>query len=1283
MRKENGYIARRFLGALLIALLLAGSAGAAGEVSLCQTGMVLVVPKGEPGARVTEFVTTRGAPARDATAAAVKWDDTALTIMFDCADTNLLAQHDQRDDLNTWRDDCVEVFLDLGHTHDDGAPPWVHIMLSASNGLYDARGGDPLHDQFEGGDASYNLPDLQHSVARTPGGWRATLTIPWKGLGHTPKVGDVWGFNLNRENHPEEEYSCWAPIRNGFVSNHEWGHLVFAPPAPADAEEVELKAREAIAGRHVEIPKILQTRADRYSAKLKRWEKAPLDPAVAELVEPKQRGHTIWRADWVRQARQNATNTVWGQAVAARIMAVADYWAAKSDRELLELIPVGNPRAMVPGTYHGDPLSGGNRKTLVTCLETPYRWYNPETKQWWYDGVTVTNPGTGKPLTVRDDGSGFVAPDGFPRPGMRTYFTAAYRGYLIGMLLASPYGGSAGPAQIPESSGNRYSGAIPRLAEAYALTGKPLYAHKAAVLLGRLAELYPYMNGHMGDYPRDVRGDRAVWLEKSCTDSEYLWPFLDAADLVWDGVDADMEKQLAEAFAAVSGPDGKQRREEFRWKPAVNAMLPYAAELCERMRQDAWADWAFRWIQAELAIAAATESPRLLAKILFGPSPALQGLLQANFYRDGRHSYDSAGYIKGLNRTFILLPFRSSGFQGGADFPEPLNLYEDPRFLLDEIMVYNLKTDTGALIPTFGDWEGERNPRPPSAWALAGYGYALDPVMEVPAAFSEKFRARYRASLSGAEKELDRLREQGGNFTTLVFARNWAETPGPTGQTPLASTLLEDSAVAYLRSGLTRATRHDLVIWGAPGGAHMQPTKLGIWFGGRGRNLAANGGAYPFTSTDPKLVEWEHHSAAGWVVLVDGRSQEISVSDPVAFYDGGLFRLAALVNTNAYPGSRQQRNVWLVPGAQDGDAYALDIFQVEGGGRVFDYNTRGNNAGHFDEIRFEFRDAAPQWEQHGGSLAGTNIPLYGAPGYGWMKDVRMLKTTGDFSWQYDYGGAGLKVHALSFGRPRTLIYALGEFGGFPRGKAPWDPHLLWRDEEAGGSNHVTQFVTVLESVGETPFIERIETLAGAEPASGLHPIGLKVRQKDGVTDVILINPQPGKKVGFIDTSGGRWETDAHTAMQRLDATGGVLRTELFHGTLFKAPQGDYACPASLEGQVEAVDYDKREIVVRLDAPVVSNLPPAALEGLVAIHYPAGGGRLTAYRLRNPALDGARLRFTSPLTLIHSPAPPAWTRYGDFSDRPAREIGGRKIIVDVVPGNRLRLPLAARYPSAGL
>lgn len=1000
------------------------------------------------------------------------------------------------------------------------------------------------------------------------------------------------------------------------------------------------------------------------------WEKAPLNPSIASMLREKTRGHTIFREGLVKNTRYNAVHTRWGAEIARRIMDVADYWASKTDTELLDLVPIGNPRAVTPGQYFGDPISGGNRETFVTCLETPYRWYNPKTKVWWYDGALVKNPGTGKDVKVKDDGSGFVSPEGFARPGERTMFVAAYRLFIIGMLLGQPYAQAAGPNVIPESTGKRYAGAVPHLAEAYALSGDLRYAEKAAILLGRLAELYPYMNGTRGD---GTSAEGMHWAEVSTTEYQWLQNLFDAADLIYDAIDANLENALAEVFIHTLDPECKPRTTPFDFKKSINEMAFFAAQTAETGRHTN-SDQKLWWIRMEMALAAFCESPELMDHLLFHGPHCLRTTLENGFYRDGRYHYDSTAYLRGINEVFLSIPLRAVGFTGGEKFVTPLNLYTDPRFPIGSIVSLICEMDTGALEASFGDTGPPRNPKSISEERISGFP-RYNPDMEVAAALMPDFRRFYKIQLGNRSTEdLKELRAK-GDFTTLAFVLPEQAVIEQTSSTPLSCSLLEDSPTSFLRCGRSHRTRHDLVLWGQPTAPHAHGDKLGIWFGGRGRHLAASGGGYPFTWVSPKTMAWETHSAACWVVLIDGKNQASSHSHLLAQYEGELFSLSSMENLKAYPTSNYQRTVWLVPGPIDSDAYVLDIFRVSNG-TVFDYNTRGIDAGTFDDLVFDFGELKPQWESRKGTLAGENIGLYTADGYGWMKDVRQTSTDRDFSWMYNYRGAALKVHALSFGQKRTVICALGELGGYETGKAPWDPHVLWRDEGSDAASHEAQFVTVLESVGEKPFLQNIRSLVCDEMGSGFHPVGITILHESGEKDVILACNGIGQRVRFTDPKGGVWTTDAFAAMQRIGPTGKVLCTEIFDGTILQTPNGTYHCAGAYEGRIEPVDYINRRITVLLDSPARDEVCDES--GRIAIISPSGGGRPSPYRVQSAELSDRHLTFTSNISLIHVDTRFPTPKEAAIRLRQIRTIDGRDVIVDVVEGDHFRLPMSTIY-----
>jgi hypothetical protein len=191
---------------------------------------ILAVPKGAEGARVETFVTVTNQPAPVRTTAVVSWDDRALTVVFTCEDAQIVATPRKRDDPDMWRDDCVEIFLDPGHTH-HALRSWFHVLVSAAGSIVDDQG--PVTAWYSTGDVEsgnrrFTARGLTAVVTRTPEGWQARIRIPWQDIGARPTVGDAWGMNLHRTDHPDESYLCYAPTFGSFYRFAQWGHLAFA-----------------------------------------------------------------------------------------------------------------------------------------------------------------------------------------------------------------------------------------------------------------------------------------------------------------------------------------------------------------------------------------------------------------------------------------------------------------------------------------------------------------------------------------------------------------------------------------------------------------------------------------------------------------------------------------------------------------------------------------------------------------------------------------------------------------------------------------------------------------------------------------------------------------------------------------------------------------------------------------------------------------------------------------------------------------------------------------------
>jgi hypothetical protein len=176
------------------------------------------------------FVSTTGAPvSSNTTSLLITPSVDGLLFTFTCQDHDIHSQPRPHDDTDAWKDDCVEIFIDPGHTHDLFSP-WVHVLVTAGGALWDERG--PLYGRYTsgavmGGNLHANVTGLTAQVTVIPDGWKAEVLLPWSACGDRPKPGALWGFNAVREDQPEGTISMAAPTHGALLTPDQWTHLAF------------------------------------------------------------------------------------------------------------------------------------------------------------------------------------------------------------------------------------------------------------------------------------------------------------------------------------------------------------------------------------------------------------------------------------------------------------------------------------------------------------------------------------------------------------------------------------------------------------------------------------------------------------------------------------------------------------------------------------------------------------------------------------------------------------------------------------------------------------------------------------------------------------------------------------------------------------------------------------------------------------------------------------------------------------------------------------------------
>lgn len=1025
----------------------------------------------------------------------------------------------------------------------------------------------------------------------------------------------------------------------------------------------------------------------------KKWEKTFVPEEIYSLMTEKKRGFTVSvKREDAERARRNAETTKWGASIKEHILEVADFWAAKSNDYIYELMAAANPHAATPGQYYGDPIDGGNRLAFQMCLERPYEYYNRTTGEWWYNGKEITNPATGEKVIFNDDGTGFLAPEGFPKANCQYMFTAAYRYFAIAALLGLSYAPVLEDRNVcPETTGSKYFHAVTNLAYAYILTGEKKYAYKALIILGRLAEIIPYMNGGHGD---GTIGDMGKILESTTSEVFLYVNYFAALDLVYDAID-DVDGELKAYFAQKPDAEGKPRIEAFDIKKAVHELIPHIINLCE-INKPVTHDSSVRWINLEMLLASFLESDKLMDRVLYEGEYSFLSKIRNCYYRDGRYAYDSMEYQKTITLEMMLYPNNVYNYQYKNG--KTANLFDDKEFGLIKIIELYFSIVCGNLTSAFGD-TSINNREPLSEERKRGIA-AYTPASEIAymragdSAEGKLLKRMICNHLSAYEPheladvriksmtQLDNLDEAEINKTLLLLAvapdtDEYVKNAGEGQIQP--SALMEDSQTSIFHAGTNAHNCKHLIMFAQPSAPHAHGDKLGLWLGAYGYHMMAGGGGYPYTWVARKLNEWEWNSGNCMIVLVDGKTQERSYSDLKSHYEGKNVKYTNMKNDGAYPGCHYERASALISAPNGYDAYVFDLFHTFGGS-FYDYNTSGIDL-DYSNISFEGIDDSA-WTPLKGTMAGEDTELYSAPGYYWMKAVKkadLEKNSDRVSWSYHFGrgSAALKIHTLTDESEESLICTLGEMGGYEQGRSPWEPYVFHRKK----TSKPCTFTTILEPFEGSHFIEEINRLSlvssSRKHESGVYfaPVGAEiVYAGGGYRDVVIAVRDGSEYAVFEDHTGRSFETDAKLVLLRyrndiLEYAEALGYTYIRADGILDDKKEELCGFGGYQGEISSVDYESGKIGIELVKDY--SLDAGELAGNIAVFSSPDYQKASSYYIREPEKHGKQFSFTSdmPLVLKTKSWPRGEKNFG-IQGKKTINLAGTDVVVDLKIGDRV-------------
>ncbi|MGV3502856.1 MAG: heparinase II/III domain-containing protein [Adhaeribacter sp.] len=663
------------------------------------------------------------------------------------------------------------------------------------------------------------------------------------------------------------------------------------------------------------------------------------------------------------------------------------------------------------------------------------------------------------------------------------------------------------------------------LADAYLYTGEQHYARKAAILLDRMADVYPDMDwapyAKRGWYHSDGGGMKGK-IQGSIWETSGVQRMADSYDKILGGTQNDEKlfRFLKEQGRKYQLPTPKGSRDLF--VASVDERIlrtAYRAVLSEQIRGN---QGMHQLTVATCAVALNTE-PETSQWLdwLFAPDGgAIPGLMISQFDRDGTSDEGAPGYAfmwgQLITRLATLL----------ADYPAYTrhNIFREfPQFSATFLSAYRMAA-LGRYIPNIGDTgatgaanSGYLNPQ----FMALGFQYTRDPDLAL---------AAYRANGNSAAGLGRNIYAADPEALSREIARVAAGAAAPAS----GGTLMSGFGLARLETG---SGKTGLALTGSFGRTikHAHPDLLNFDLFAFGTWLAPDHGYPEFATRIPSNTEWTGSTLSHNTVFVDQHPQKEGWGGFTRLFKQlPGFGVYELDGRPAYPDLQTYSRTMMLVGGNEGDsdAYVVDIFRVAGGQEHL-YSFHGPPGAVTSQ-------GLQLSAQAGGTYAGEQVAKgtwsKGFPvGYSHLYNVRRdARPPARFmvDWQAEAGyrgltdqdGVHLRLHSLT---PAAEV-AMAD-GDPPQNKAGNPRTLPYLLQRRSGANLQSTFVSVIEPYRHQPFIRSVERVDDGKGEG----VALRIERQDGRVDHVVYHPsgqqavrlpQGGEmsgKVAFLQETGGQ------------------------------------------------------------------------------------------------------------------------------------------------------------------
>ena len=759
---------------------------------------------------------------------------------------------------------------------------------------------------------------------------------------------------------------------------------------------------------------------------------------------------------------------------------------------------------------------------------------------------------------------------------------------------------------------NRY---LKALVEAYAVTSERLYAHKAAVLLDRIADVYPEMDykpyfrigmqhSHGGTGEGRIQG-----CISECGGGTDL---ARGYDTIFDGVQGDVGLvDFCSSMATRYRLGDKNSVAEICRHIERNLLLEILASTKDgRIRANTGST------QTCLATAAiALDDPTLTPQWLdwlFDPNfPSEQSsvkdpinwVLVEGLDRDGmggENGYYGLGWARGMQLVAEIL----------AAYPEYTkhNLVRDYPKLKQSFFIASRLNILDAMMPNAGD-SGEVG-----SWARFGsasvymLGYRL-------------YRDPRFADLAWREHELHGASLRRGDD---IYRQN----PDALIEAVQRTARLEESALQSDHMGrygqarlqtASRANGRAVFIHYGQGKGHSHHDCLNIGILAKNVAMIPDFGYPEYTGNWPKRGAWTANTISHNTLQIGDRRSGNSPGGKIRLFTSKApLRVIQVDAPNAYEGVETYLRTVALVDVGDDDSYVLDVFRARGG--------RNHRLSWHGSAKTAQANGLTLVKQATGTFAGPGVPFakldgpdrasYMQSGFTYLYDVERSAGGVTAPYSIDWEIVDTRGRVEQGKKPRLRLHALTPCDevSLATGDSPnrtLRPRYVIQSRL--GENMQSQFVNVLEPYERTPIIRQVRCLQVEHGADVCGVAAVAVELADGRTDILVSCEQRTA----VKVEGGV-DFDGMFGMVRIDRGRPVLM-RLVGGTLLA--YGDVKLTTgrgAYSGTVVRPDASEAENNrVCLEPPLPAN---AGLEGLT-IHFINDLPMDTSYKIRAVTADG--------------------------------------------------------------